>query len=207
MMPLSREMREHQDRALYEGFLVLKNNFELVTDILTVIMGFCSWLSYTKLYQDESNGPAPIAVRAHVSYEVLYYSTSMFINPKMWFHHILSLMILYFAWEYKMGVSMSMFVFSLSNPFMTIVKRNRNFKNLVTFAIMFFIARIIGGAYFWHAFVIDKQNTAPRHLYIPCSLAITGIVGMQVGWFIKIISIVRANAPSGVLLWLRPKRK
>ena len=187
---MSHDMRIFQQRVLHDGLLVLNDNHELVVDLLAVFIGFCSWCSFTNMYDDTE--PAPLPVRLHINFEVLYYTTRLIVDRRMWFHHVLSLMILYFAWNYKMGVSMSMFTFGLSNPFMSIVQRETNFENMLMFMSVFFMARVLGGAFFWYAFVIDERNTIPGHLYAPCALAISGIYAMQLVWFRKLAKKLRA---------------
>ena len=113
-------------------------------------------------------------------------------------HHIIAIAILYLGniIHYHQFVLNVLFLFSLSNPFLTVSKIVYKMKMQKTsrvafacFAIVFFLARCVGGGWLMYT-SFDSMKDHDHYIFIVCNCFGAALYIMQLMWLQRIIRIL-----------------
>jgi hypothetical protein len=166
---------------------------ELLVDVVSCFLGYLAWRDYTNFYVTERSALLWTWTGIHVRYEVMYYIMRLIVDLEQWFHHVLSLGFLYFAWPCQAGISMTLFIFGLSNPALSLVQKHETKLTKIGFAISFFMARIVGGTWLMKKLYDAPTNGVSTHVVYPLVPIVGSLYLMQWWWLIKIYSLASSN--------------
>lgn len=182
------------EKAMMAGMLVAYEYSELMGDMTAMFLGYKAWQHYTDFNSQE------VVVHPWVSlqlkYEILYYIWGVFRDLKKkdsLIHHIMCLGYLYFGWQFKMALSTSFYFASISNLFMSLMRKHPNKLTKLSFATSFVIARIGIGSWVMKK-VLGLPVTGKSVAIVP----MTGTVYvLQWFWLKKIIKLAIRSMSNG----------
>lgn len=175
---------EAAEKAMTEGLILFWDHREIVIDVIACLLGYMAWHEYTGFYPTEI--PPPMWVTLHVRYEVLYYLARLVLDLEKWFHHVLTLGFLYFAWPCQMGMSTTLFIFGLSNPALGLAQKYKTKSTKIAFAASFFAARIVGGTWLLKKLYDAPAGGVSTAVIYPLWPILSSLYLMQWWWLRKI---------------------
>ena len=137
---------EAAEKAMTDGLLTCWDHREIVADLVACALGYMSWRQYTDFNSQEVH----LWNNLQLKYEILYYILRTGIDlrrKEKLIHHLMCLGYLYFGWNFKTALSTAFFFASTSNCFLGIMQKYPNTATKISFAISFFISRIIYGTW------------------------------------------------------------
>lgn len=172
------------EKAMTDGVLLCYEYREFLIDVFGCFLGYLAWRNYENFYVTDV--PAPLWAAIHVRYEVMYYLGRLIFDLNKWFHHVLSLGFLYFAWPCQVGISMTLFIFGLSNPALALAQKHKTPETKVAFAASFFVSRIVGGTWLMKKLYDAPQGGVSNAVVYPLWPILGSLYIMQWWWLRKI---------------------
>ena len=183
---------EAAEKAMTAGLAVFWDHHEIVADVVACALGYMSWRQYTDFNSQEVH----VWNNLQLKYEILYYlwrTGADFKQKAKLVHHMMCLGYLYFGWDFKTALSTAFFFASTSNCFLGLVQKYPNNATKISFAISFFISRIIYGT--WIMKSITKLPVSGSSVAV---VPMTGTVYMLNLWWarkiaVKVLNAIRSN--------------
>jgi len=172
------------EKAMTDGMFVCYEYREFLIDVVGCFLGYLAWRNYENFYVTDV--PAPLWVSVHTRYEVLYYLSRLIFDLNKWFHHVLTLGFLYFAWPCQVGISMTLFIFGLSNPALALAQKHKTVLTKTAFAVSFFISRIVGGTWLMKKLYDAPGGGVSTSVVYPLWPILSSLYIMQWWWMRKI---------------------
>ena len=183
---------EAAEKAMTTGLVIFWDHREIVADMVACALGYMSWRQYTDFNSQEVH----VWNNLQLKYEILYYLWRTGVDFKQkakLVHHMMCLGYLYFGWDFKTALSTAFFFASTSNCFLGIVQKYPNNATKISFAISFFISRIIYGT--WVMKSITKLPVSGSSMAV---VPMTGTVYMLNLWWarkiaVKVLKALKSN--------------
>ena len=172
------------EEAMIDGMTVIYEYREFLIDVVACVLGYLAWRDYENFYVTDL--PAPLWAFVHIRYEVLYYLYRLIFDINRWFHHVLSLGFIYFAWPCQVGMSMTFFIFGLSNPALALAQKHNTARTKIVFALSFFSSRIVGGTWLMKKLYDAPSGGVSTAVVYPLWPILGSLYIMQWWWLRKI---------------------
>ena len=152
----------------------------IILDMIAAFLGYMAWQNY----KDFNSTEADTWTMIQLNYETAYYIHRTYLDYNKWraVHHVLCLGYLYWGWAFKTALSTAFYFSALSNCFMGLMQKHPNKFTKISFAISFFISRILYGTW-----IMWKTSRLPVHGSQVAIIPMTWtIYFMQWWWFWRI---------------------
>lgn len=144
--------------AFAASFALVHEYRVLLRDLVAAFLGYMAWLNFKDFNSRERE---PWAV-AQLNYEVVYYLHRLYLDRADALHtahHVLCLGYLYTGWAFKTALATSFYFGSVSNCFMSLMQKHRNNFTKLSFAVAFFVARLVYGTWImWRVAHLPAQG-------------------------------------------------
>lgn len=160
-----------------------KAKWDLRVDLISSGLGLLSYLTLTDIFDTRVS----FLTRVHLKYEWGYYLAFSVLDPGQIGHHAMTLAVMYIAGPYKQFVSLVLFLFGLTTPFLDMYRATKDRHWIAPFATGFLTFRVVGGGLLTSKLLIGAPASMPSNIYWACSILLSSIWGLQLYWFKKIV--------------------
>jgi hypothetical protein len=170
---------------MMSGMLFFYDYRVLIRDLIAAFLGYMAWRNY----KDFNSTEIEPWTNAQLKYEIVYYVHRTYLDYNKWkcVHHVLSLGLLYWAWAFQTALSTTFFFASISNCFMALMQKHPNKITKFSFAVSFFIARIVYGQWIMYRLIRLPVRGSER-IIMPMLWV---LYVMQWWWFHQIVRHVK----------------
>lgn len=165
-----------------------KAKWDLRVDLISSGLGLLSYLTLTDVFDTRIS----FLTRLHIKYEWGYYLAFTILDPDQIGHHAMTLAVMFTSAQYKQFVSLVIFLFSLTTPFLDMYRATKDRRWLAPFATGFLTFRVIAGGVMTSRLLVWAPASVPSHVYRSCSILLSSIWALQLYWFKKIVDKISA---------------